>query len=57
MGDVVGLAIPDQLHLPLVLEEQEAVLVRQRFAVLEQLDGIAEFRVCEVFDGMGHYEW
>ena len=40
-ADFAGLAVPDQFHLALVGEEQEPVLLRQRLALLNELDEVA----------------
>jgi hypothetical protein len=40
---VARLAVPDQLHLAFILEKDEAVLFRQRFALLDQGNQVALF--------------
>ena len=45
---VARLAVPDQLDLALVLEQDEAVFLRQRLALLDQLDQVALFGVGQV---------
>ena len=47
-ADFAGLAVPDQFDLALVLEEEEAVLLRQRLALLDELDEVALLGVGEV---------
>ena len=56
-ADLAGLAVPDQLHLALVREEHEAVFLRQRLALLDELDEIALLGLGEVVvfgGGAGH---
>ena len=47
-ADIAGLAVPDQLDLALVLEEDEAVFLRQGFALLDQSDQVALFGVAQL---------
>ena len=47
-ADLAGLAVPDQLDLALVLEEEEAVLLRQRLPGLEERDQVALLGVGEI---------
>ena len=47
-ADFAGLAVPDEFDLALVLEEEEAVFLRQRLALLDELDEVALFGVGEV---------
>jgi hypothetical protein len=35
ISKVIGLAIPNQLHLPLILKQQKPVLLRQRLSFLQ----------------------
>jgi hypothetical protein len=59
-ADLAGLAIPDQLDLALVREEEEAVFLGQRLALLDELDEIAFFGLGKVvvFSGWtGHGGW
>ena len=44
-ADFAGFAVPHQFDFALVLEQQEAVLLRQRLASLDQLDQVALFGV------------
>ena len=56
-ADLAGLAIPHQLHLALIGKEQETVFLRQRLALLDELDEIALLGLGEivVFSGWtGH---
>jgi hypothetical protein len=46
-ADFARLAIPDQLHLALVFEKQEAIFLRQRLAFVDQLDEVALLGVGE----------
>ena len=46
-ADVARLAVPDQLDLALVLEQDEAVLLRQRLALLDQRDQVALLGVAQ----------
>lgn len=45
---VPRLPVPDQLNLALVLEEDEAVFLRQRLALLDQRDQVALFGFAQV---------
>ena len=59
-ADLAGLAVPDQLDLALVGEEQEAVFLRQRLALLDELDedALLGVRKVVVFSGWtGHGGW
>ena len=47
-ADVARLAVPDQLDFALVLEQDEAVFLRQGFALLDQGDQVALFGVGQV---------
>ena len=40
-ADFAGLAVPDEFDLAFVGEEEEAVFLRERFAVLDELDEVA----------------
>jgi hypothetical protein len=56
-ADLAVLAVPHQLHLALVLEQDEAVFLRQRLAFLDELNQVALFGVGDVvigFGGFGH---
>ncbi len=60
VADLAGFAVPDQLHLALVGEEHEAVFLRQRLALLDELDEDALLGVGKVvvFSGWaGHGRW
>ncbi len=52
-ADVAGLAVPHQLHLALVLEQDEAVFLRQRLALLDELGQVALLGVGEVVGFFG----
>lgn len=45
---IARLAVPDQLHLAPVLEQDEAVFLRQRFALLNEFDEVALFGVAQL---------
>ena len=47
-ADFAGLAVPDQFDLAFVVEEEEAVFLRERLALLDELDEVALFGVGEV---------
>jgi len=53
-ADVAVLAVPDQLHLPLVLEQDEAVLLRQGLALLDEGDQVALFGLGEFVGFFGN---
>ena len=40
-ADLAGFPVPEQFHLALVLEQQEAVALGQRLALLDELDEVA----------------
>ena len=46
-ADFAGLAVPDQFDLAFVVEEEEAVFLRQRLALLDELDEVALLGVGE----------
>ena len=50
-ADLAGFAVPDEFHLALVLEEQEAVALRQRLALLDELDEVAALGLGELVVG------
>jgi hypothetical protein len=43
IADLIGFAIPDQLHLALIPKQQKAVVVWQRFARFQKADDILFF--------------
>ena len=47
-ADFAGLAVPDEFDLALVGEEEEAVFLRERLALLDELDEVALLGVGEV---------
>jgi hypothetical protein len=49
---LIRLAVPDQLHLTLVVEQEKTVLVRERLAGLDELGDFTFFTVGE-FHGDG----
>jgi len=51
-ADLAALAVPHQLHLALVLEQDEAILLRQRFSLLDEPDQVALLGVGEVVAGL-----
>ena len=56
-ADIGGLAVPHQLHLALVLEQQEPVALRQRLAGLDELDQVALLVLGQRIDGLVHGFW
>ncbi len=50
-ADLAGFAVPDEFHLALVLEEQEAVALGQRLALLDALDDVAALGLGELVVG------
>jgi hypothetical protein len=46
-GDFAGFAVPDQFHLAFVGEEDEAVFLRERLALIDELDEVALLGVGE----------
>jgi len=47
-ADFAGLAVPDQFDFAFVGEEEEAVFLRKRLALLDKLDEIPLFGIGEV---------
>ena len=47
-ADFAGLAVPDEFDLALVGKKEEAVFLRQRFALVDELDEVALLGVGEV---------
>ena len=47
-ADFARLAVPDELDLAFVGEEEEAVFLRERLALLDELDEVALLGVGEV---------
>ena len=47
-ADFTRLAVPDELHLPLVLKQQEAVLFGQCLAFVDELDEVSLLGVREL---------
>ena len=47
-ADVAGLAVPDEFDLALVLEQDEAIFLRQGLALLDEGDQVALFGVAQV---------
>ncbi len=45
VADFVGLAVPDQLHLPVVVKKQKAIFVRQRFVCLQIANDVVLFLI------------
>ena len=50
-ADFARLAVPDELDLAFVGEEEEAVFLRERLALLDELDEVALLGVGEVVGG------
>ena len=47
-ADLARLAVPDKLHFPFVLEEQEAVLLGQCLAFVDELDEVSFLGIREL---------
>ena len=58
-ADLAGFAVPDQLDLALVREEQEAVSLGQRLALLDELDEVTLLGLGKVvvFSGWAGHGW
>ena len=50
-ADLAGFAVPDEFHLALVFEEQEAIALGQRLALLDELDDVAALGLGELVVG------
>jgi len=48
IGDFVRFSVPNELNFPIIAEELEAVLIRERLPLFEELGDIADFVICQV---------
>jgi hypothetical protein len=48
VGDLIGLPVPNQLHLSLVLKEQELIFVWQGLPCFDEADDFLNFLFCEL---------
>ncbi len=51
IADLAGLAVPDQFHLALVLEEHKAKFIRQRLVRLQKTDDLLLFLFSQSWHG------